>query len=115
MYSIATATDGGESIVTMRTAVLLLCLVTFPAWAELSGRVVSSEGPLEGVVVSAKHAGTPVTVSVVSGADGRFAFPAARLAPGSHALRIRATGYELDGPQTVDVSYGFLNPKIRTA
>ena len=72
MYSIATATDGGESIVTMRTAVLLLCAVTFPAWAELSGRVVSSEGPLEGVVVSAKHAGTPVTVSVVSGADGRF-------------------------------------------
>src|SRR5436190_24265538 len=104
MYSIATATDGGESIVTMRTAVLLLCAVTFPAWAELSGRVVSPEGPLEGVVVSAKHAGTPVSVSMVSGADGRFAFPAARLTPGSHALRIRATGYELDGPQTVEVS-----------
>jgi len=88
----------------MRFMLLLLAAVTLPARAELAGRVVSPDGPLEGVVVSARHSGTPVTVSVVSGAEGKFSFPAAKMAPGSYALRIRATGYELDGPQSVDVT-----------
>lgn len=45
----------------------------------LSGRVSSAEeGPMEGVVVSAKKDGSTISVSVVSGAGGRFAFPAAR-------------------------------------
>src|SRR5947208_10401138 len=94
----------GRSIVTMRLMLLLLAAVTLPALAELNGRVVSPDGPLEGVVVSARHAGSPVTVSVVSGAEGKFSFPAAKLSPGKYALRIRATGYELDGPQAVELT-----------
>src|SRR5258708_11491321 len=88
----------------MRLVLLVLAAVTIPALAELNGRVVSPDGPLEGVVVSARHAATPVMVSVVSGAEGRFSFPAAKLAPGKYALRIRATGYELDGPQAVELT-----------
>jgi streptogramin lyase len=81
--------------------------IAFPAFAQLNGRVLSPDGgALEGVVVSAKKAGSIVTVSVVSDAQGRFAFPAAKLEPGSYALRIRATGYELEGPQSVSLDNG---------
>src|SRR5216117_802299 len=42
----------------------------------LTGRVSSAEeGAMEGVVVSAKKAGSTVTVSVVSDDRGRFSFP----------------------------------------
>jgi virginiamycin B lyase len=72
--------------------------------AVLSGQVGSAEeGAMEGVVVSAKKAGGTITVSVISDAQGHFNFPSGRLEPGSYALRIRAAGYELDGPKTVDV------------
>src|SRR5258707_9884377 len=80
-----------------------------PAAAEtstgLAGRVSSAEeGAMEGVVVSAKKAGATVTVSVVSGAQGRFSFPSAKLGSGSYSLKIRATGYELDGPGSVEIT-----------
>ena len=70
----------------------------------LSGRVSSTEeGAMEGVVVSAKKAGSTVTISVVSDAQGRFSFPSGKLGSGLYALRIRATGYQLDGPVSADV------------
>jgi len=48
--------------------------------AALSGQVSSTEeGAMEGVVVSAKKDGATISVSVVTDAQGRFAFPAARL------------------------------------
>src|SRR6266853_2779527 len=63
----------------------------------LSGQVASAEeGPMEGVVVSAKKDGSTIGISVVTNAAGRFAFPAARLEPGHYALKARAAGYELD-------------------
>ena len=58
---------------------------------------------MEGVLVSAQAAGSPITVTVVSDEHGHFRFPDGRLAPGHYALRIRAIGYELDGPQAVDL------------
>ena len=64
----------------------------------LSGQVTSAEeGPMEGVVVSAKKDGSTISISVVTNAAGRFAFPVARLEPGHYALKARAAGYELDG------------------
>jgi virginiamycin B lyase len=72
--------------------------------AVLSGQVSSAEeGAMEGVVVSAKKTGSTITVSVISDAQGHFSFPSGRLDPGSYALRIRAAGYEIDGPKTVEV------------
>jgi streptogramin lyase len=77
------------------------------AAAALTGRVTSAEeGAMEGVVVSAKKDGASVRISVVSDAQGRFSFPQAKLDPGRYSLRIRATGYELDGAAAVEVSQG---------
>ncbi len=71
----------------------------------LTGRVSSAEeGAMEGVVVSAKKAGSTVTVSVVSDDQGRFSFPSAKIGSGVYSLRIRATGYELDAPDLVEVN-----------
>ena len=73
----------------------------------LVGQVSSAqEGAMEGVVVSAKKAGSIVTVSVVTDATGHYRFPAARLEPGSYALAIRAAGYDLDGKATAQVEAG---------
>jgi len=82
-----------------------LCL-TVPCRAQtLTGSVGSAEeGAMEGVLVSAQQDGSPITVTVVSDAHGRFRFPDGRLPAGHYALRIRATGYDLDGPPTVDLN-----------
>ena len=75
--------------------------------AALSGEVSSArEGPMEGVVVSAKKDGSTITVSVVSDAKGHFSFPASRLDPGHYALAIRAVGYDLDGATEVTLAAG---------
>src|SRR5260221_12713119 len=56
--------------------------------AALAGRVSSAEdGPLEGVLVSAKRAGSTVTVTLVSDQQGRYRFPQSRLEPGQDTLR----------------------------
>jgi streptogramin lyase len=71
----------------------------------LTGRVTSSqEGAMEGVLVSAQRSGSPISVTVVTNESGRYSFPVKRLPPGNYALRIRATGYVLDGPAAVDVA-----------
>jgi streptogramin lyase len=73
--------------------------------AALAGRVSSQqEGPMEGVLVGAKRAGSTMTVVVASDAEGRYRFPRERLAPGEYALSIWATGYELAAPASVEVS-----------
>ncbi len=73
--------------------------------AALTGHVSSAaEGPMEGVVVSARKDGATITVSVVTDREGKYAFPAGRLEGGHYRLSIRAGGYELDAPTAVDVS-----------
>ena len=73
--------------------------------AALSGQVTSAqEGPMEGVVVSAKRDRGNVTVSVVTDQGGRYSFPAGRLGAGHYAVSIRAAGYDLDGPAAADLT-----------
>jgi streptogramin lyase len=73
----------------------------------LAGQVTSAEeGPMEGVVVSAKKEGSIITVSVVTNAEGRYSFPAARLDAGKYAIDTRAVGYDLEGPKTATVTAG---------
>jgi virginiamycin B lyase len=73
--------------------------------AVLSGTITSAEeGAMEGVLVSAKRVGSTITVTVASDVEGRYAFPAAKFEPGQYALRIRATGYDLEGPGLVGVA-----------
>src|SRR5262247_1733051 len=71
----------------------------------VSGTVSSTEeGQMEGVLVSAKKEGSTVTTTVVTNEKGEFSFPAGRLDPGKYAITIRAVGYTLAGPKSVDVA-----------
>jgi streptogramin lyase len=100
----------------MRTlifGILAGAMVTFaqvpqnPSSIALTGQVTSvEEGRMEGVLVSAKKSGSTITVTVVSDEQGRYRFPSSKLTPGRYSLAIRAVGYDLDGPRTVDVAAG---------
>jgi hypothetical protein len=89
------------------------------AGAALTGQVSSAEeGNMEGVVVSAKKAGSTVMVSVTTDAQGRYTFPEGRLEPGQYTLAIRAVGYDLAAPATATVAAAssataFRAPRIR--
>jgi len=73
--------------------------------AALTGLVTSAEeGPMEGVLVSARRDGSTITVTVVSDQKGAYSFPSGRLDPGHYTIAIRAGGYDLDGPKTVDIA-----------
>jgi streptogramin lyase len=70
--------------------------------------VVSSqqEGLMEGVVVSVRRDGANFTVSVVSDAQGKYSFPRSHVEPGKYSLTIRAVGYDLNSPGSVEITEG---------
>jgi len=71
----------------------------------VSGRVTSAaDGALEGVLVSIRKADSTITTTVVTDQQGRYRFPRARVEPGRYAVRIRAVGYDLEGPDTIDIA-----------
>ena len=75
--------------------------------AALSGQVSSDkDSAMEGVVIGAKKDGSTITVDVVSDDRGRYSFPSSKLGPGQYSLKVRAAGYEMDGPKTVEVASG---------
>jgi streptogramin lyase len=77
------------------------------AGVALTGLVVSEEeGRMAGVVVTAHREGSPISISVVTDATGRFNFPESKLPDGDYLLKIRAIGYELVGPRGIDVRSG---------
>ncbi len=80
----------------------------------LAGQVTSAEeGPMEGVLVSARKQSSTITVTVVTDAKGQYSFPADRLDPGHYAIAIRAVGYNLDGPAAVDIAGGGAKADIK--
>src|SRR5580692_5208218 len=73
--------------------------------AALTGQVTSTEeGLMEGVLVTVKKTGSTIAITVATDEQGRYRFPLGRLEPGHYAISIRAVGYDLDGPATVDIS-----------
>ena len=73
----------------------------------LGGQVSSAEeGAMEGVLISARKEGSTATITVVSNDKGRFEFPAGRIDAGKYAITIRAAGYSLGAPLTIDVAAG---------
>jgi len=71
----------------------------------LTGQVTSAEeGPMEGVLISARKAGGTVTITVVTDQQGRYRFPEGRLEPGQYALSTRAAGYDLERSSVVDIA-----------
>ncbi len=82
----------------------------------LTGAVSSAEeGAMEGVLVSAKKAGSTITTTVVSNDKGQYSFPAGRLEPGHYTLTIRAAGYTLAGPKEVEVAAGGASADLKLA
>jgi virginiamycin B lyase len=95
--------------VALASFVLPAGLFVVPAQAQtaLTGLVSSpEEATMEGVVVTAKKDGSTISISVVTDAQGRFAFPANRLEPGKYTIKARAAGYELDGARTAEIASG---------
>jgi virginiamycin B lyase len=102
----------------MRKRVLLLAMAVglaagFILGAEtqppvaLTGQITSvEEGAMEGVLVSAKKVDSTITITVVSDEQGRYRFPASKLAPGQYSLRIRAVGYDMDAAHDVQLAKG---------
>jgi streptogramin lyase len=73
--------------------------------AAMAGQVRSAEeGLMEGVLVTAKKEGSTIALTVVSDAQGRYAFPQDRLTPGRYALSVRAIGFDLEGPATATIA-----------
>src|SRR5262245_8363594 len=77
------------------------------AQTALSGVVSSAqEAKMEGVLVNLKREGATITTTVVTNEEGRCSFPADRLQPGKYTISIRAVGYILDGPKSVEIPAG---------
>src|SRR5262245_40192945 len=98
-----------HSRLAVAAAVLLAAGWTSAAQAQtaLTGLVSSNEErAMEGVLVSAKKEGSTITTTVVTDAQGRYSFPAERMEAGKYTLSIRAVGYRLEGPRTIDVPVG---------
>src|ERR1700704_899359 len=75
--------------------------------AALTGVVTSQEeGKMEGVVVTARRDGAKFDVSVVSDGQGKYGFPRSHIEPGTYSLKIRAAGYDLASPGSVEVTPG---------
>src|ERR1700730_10000802 len=93
--------EGGSNM-RMCNALLASVCLTFvlavnaaPSLAEgaaaLACQVTSyQEGPIEGVIVTAKKAGSTITITVVTDKEGLYSFPASGLEPGQYAIKIRA-------------------------
>src|ERR1700704_4552366 len=100
----------------LATSVLTVAGLVGAEAQTLSGQVSSTEeGMMEGVLVSAKKEGSTVTTTVVSNDKGQFSFPAGKLDPGKYNVTIRAIGYNLVGPKTVDVSSGSATAEVKLA
>ena len=105
----------------MRMKLILLAMIfcaesVFAAPAQktaavaLAGRVSSdAEGAMEGVLVRAKGEGKTISITVVTDREGRYSIPASRLAPGKFNIDIRAVGYDLASPLSVEVAAGATN------
>ena len=101
-----------SKISALLTAVAAAALLSAPGAnaqgaAALTGTVTSAqEGPMEGVIVTARKDGAHMSVSVVSDDKGHYTFPADRLEPGHYTLKIRAIGYIVNSRPAADVAAG---------
>jgi hypothetical protein len=99
------ASIGIGSVLTLAGPVFMSAQVSnAPA---LTGQVSSAEeGLMEGVLVSARKEGSTLTTTVVATSRGCYSFPSIRVELGLYTISIRAIGYELEGPKTVEVRPG---------
>src|SRR5215468_1273294 len=88
----------------LATSVLTIAGLSGAQTQVLSGQVSSAqEAAMEGVLVSVKKEGSTITTTVVSNEKGEYSFPNGRLEPGKDNVTIRAIGYVLDGPKSIEI------------
>ena len=110
-----------KKLYSVAVGIMVCLLLRLPARSQssvsLTGIVSSdAEGPMEGVLVKAKQAAGNITITVVSDAQGRYAFPADKIKPGEYAVSVRATGYEVPNrsmPVTVGAETAKADIKLR--
>src|SRR5580704_4242275 len=100
--TLCASTAAGAALLGLAFAGLVMAEV--PSSSALTGKVTSqAEGAMEGVIIGAKKVGSPITIWVVSNAQGQYTFPRERLEPGKYAIGVRTVGYGL--PKTsIDVT-----------
>ena len=83
-----------STVASLAVALATSSLGSVAAQAEpgLSGQVSGQEGPIEGVLVTAKKNGSTIAYTVVSDAQGHYSFPAGKIEGGKYMLSTRATG-----------------------
>ncbi|MET0214529.1 MAG: carboxypeptidase-like regulatory domain-containing protein, partial [Vicinamibacterales bacterium] len=91
------------TVVLLATAFTGLLAAQLQSPSALAGKVTSAaDGPMEGVLIGARKAGSTIATWVVTDAQGDYRFPRERMEPGKYTIRVRAVGYQL--PETsVDV------------
>jgi streptogramin lyase len=91
------------TVVLLATAFTGLLAAQLQTPSALAGKVTSAaDGPMEGVLIGARKAGSTVATWVVTDAQGDYRFPRERMELGKYTIRVRAVGYKL--PETsVDV------------
>ena len=96
-------------------AALLACACIAQAQSvTFTGRVTSAVEPrMEGVLVSARKAGSTITHTVVTDASGKFDFAPAAPAAGRYTISIRATGFELDSAAELDIPASNVEVRLR--
>jgi virginiamycin B lyase len=92
----------------LAAAALLCTVLASPAAAQsppaITGHISSAEeGPMEGVLVTARRDGAQFAISVSTDERGVYAFPESHVAPGRYSIVIRAVGYELQSAAATDV------------
>lgn len=105
---------GAGLVLAVLLSVLIAGMPAAPLHAQasvaLTGQVTSAaDGPMEGVLVTARRIAAKFSVTVVTDEYGDYSFPAGRLEPGRYALTIRADGYELDHRAAANVEKGKTN------
>src|SRR3981081_1738714 len=99
-----------KTTISLLATTALICLVSAgpsSAQSALTGTVASSEeGPMEGVLVTARKDGSTIAITVATDAQGRYSFPAAKLDPGHYTLRTPACGNHRAGKRSADIAAG---------
>jgi virginiamycin B lyase len=84
--------------------------------AALSGSVSSAqESAMGGVLVSVRKEGSTIATTVVTDDKGAYSFPAARIEPGKYTITIRAAGFVLDGPKSIEIPAGGAKADLKLA
>src|SRR5438034_7293355 len=101
--------DRRAVIIVVGALAVFLCGGVFRLRAQepvsLTGHIKSDdEGLMEGVAVSARRAGSNMTLTAPSNAKGVYSFPQNRLEGSEYSITVRAVGYDLASPVTVAVS-----------